>query len=169
MKKFWEKVEHYNIKLIPYALVILLGIIVMELFVHSENHYVELAIEIGDYFVLVVFVIDLIFLAIKARSTSFFFKHYWLDLLAVFPFSLIFSGISRIYAGVAEAERLLIGQSILHEAVETEKIIAKESKLLRIVRVMVRSLRLITKSRLFTQFHEKHHRARHKLFHQKKR
>ena len=101
MNPFWEKVEKVNSKLIPPALILLLGVIIFELFLHIENHALELAIEIVDYFIIAVFVIDLIFLAIKAKDTKFFFKNYWLDILAIFPF-VIFSrfigGVFKLFA-----------------------------------------------------------------------
>ncbi|MBS3166220.1 hypothetical protein J4444_03800 [Candidatus Woesearchaeota archaeon] len=51
MDEFWEKVEHYNSRLIPFALVALLGIIIAELFFHTENEQFNLFLEIVDYFV----------------------------------------------------------------------------------------------------------------------
>ena len=83
MHKFWEKVENYNSKLIPPAIVVLLGVIIFELFLHIENPTVQLVVHILDGFVIAVFVIDLIFLGIKAKSTKFFFRSYWLDVIAI--------------------------------------------------------------------------------------
>ena len=100
MKPFWEKVEHYNRKLIVPALVLLLGLIIIELFAHIENEAFKLTLEIIDYLIIAVFVIDLIFLAHRARDTKFFFRHYWLDLLAVFPFSIIFNIVEQAYLGI---------------------------------------------------------------------
>ena len=160
MHEFWEKVEHFNARLIPVAILSLLVIIFFELFMHTEDHTLELGIEILDYFVLTVFVIDLIFLAIRARTVKFFFKSYWLDIIAVFPFNLIFSLVSRIYEGIVLAERALIGQKLLHETLEVEKVVARSSRIAKYLRIAARVLRVITKSRLFSQIHHKHHLAR---------
>ncbi|MBI2125292.1 hypothetical protein HYV87_05610 [Candidatus Woesearchaeota archaeon] len=153
MPPFWEKIEHYNSRLIPFALVLLLGIIIFELFIHVENHSIELAVKIADALVITIFVIDLIFLAHKARSAKFFFKKYWLDILAVFPFVLFFRVIESAYRVALATERLTLGQAILHETVEASKstkVLAKSGK---IVRIGARILRIITKSRLFMKVH----------------
>ena len=153
MHPFWEKVEHYNRKLIPFALVLLLGIIVYELFLHVENHTIELIVKIADALIIAVFVIDLIFLASRARSIKFFFKNYWLDILAVFPFVIFFNLIESAYRIILATERLTLGQAILHETVEASKsakVLAKSGKM---VRIGARILRVITKSRLFTKVH----------------
>lgn len=174
MQPFWEKVEHYNNKLIPYALVVLLIVILVELFGDITNLITHLAFQIIDYLVILIFVIDLIFLAIKAKTVSFFFKHYWLDLLAVFPFGLLFEFVSRFYRGVLVTEELLIGQKIVHETVEAEKelkgvgYLAKEEKLVRGARIISRALRAVTKSRLFTKFEKKKNEAHKKVYGGKK-
>ena len=166
MHPFWEKVEHYNAKLITPALIVLLGIIIYELFLHVENHAVELAFKIADALVITIFIIDLLFLAHKARSVKFFFKRYWLDVIAVFPFVLFFSFVNSVYRAVIAAERLVIGQAILHETVETvrgARVLAEGGKLARWIRIVARVLRLVTKSRLFTKVHHgrrKKHRKR---------
>ncbi len=153
MHSFWEKVEHYNAKLIQPALVVLLAVIIFELFIHVENHTIELIVKIADALVIAVFVIDLIFLAKKAKSVKFFFKNYWLDIIAVFPFVLFFRLAESTYRIAIATERLTIGQAILHETVEASKsakVLAKSGKF---VRIAARLLRIVTKSRLFTKVH----------------
>jgi len=156
MNTIAEKIEHFNARLIPYALVVLLILIIVELFVKIENHYLETGKIITDYAIIVIFVIDLIFLAIRAKNAKFFFTNYWLDIIAVFPFAIIFGILEEFYRGIAAAERLVIGQAVLHESLEAEKIIAKESRVVRLIKIGPKMLRVITKSRLFTTF--RHHR-----------
>ncbi|MDP3699172.1 MAG: hypothetical protein Q8R47_06330 [Nanoarchaeota archaeon] len=151
MEEFWEKVEHYNAKLIPPALIVLLGIIIFELFVHIENHTVELIVKIADAMVITVFIIDLIFLAKKAKSVKFFFKNYWLDIVAVFPFVLFFRVVESAYRVVLATERLTLGQAILHETVEASKSTKLLAKSGKVVRIGARLLRVVAKSRLFTK------------------
>ncbi|HLD39719.1 MAG TPA: hypothetical protein VJB13_01115 [Candidatus Nanoarchaeia archaeon] len=156
MNKFWEKVEHYNSKLITPALIVLLAIIILELFVHIENHTVELILKIADALVVTVFIIDLIFLAKKAKSVKFFFQNYWLDILAVFPFVLVFNFVESIYRAIVVTERITLGQAVLHETVEASKeakAFSKSAKFARIIRIVARSLRFVTKSQLFTTVH----------------
>ena len=153
MHEFWEKVEHYNAKLIQPALIVLLAVIIFELFIPVENHTIELIVKIADALVIAVFVIDLIFLAKKAKSVKFFFKNYWLDIIAVFPFVLFFKIAESAYRIAIATERLTIGQAILHETVEASKsakVLAKSGK---VVRMGARILRILTKSRLFTKVH----------------
>lgn len=132
MHPFFVKVEKINNKLIIPAIILLFFIIIFELFIHIENHALELAVEVADYFVIAVFVVDLIFLFHKAKTTKFFFKNYWLDILAVFPFILIFKALSGILEFFSMAERLTIGQAIFHETVEVSKAAAKAEEVAKV-------------------------------------
>ncbi|MFH1683108.1 MAG: hypothetical protein ABIA37_04900 [Candidatus Woesearchaeota archaeon] len=164
---FWEKIEHYNAKLIPPAIIALLILITVELFFHSEDHTVQLIIHITDYLVLAVFIIDLIFLAIHARSVKFFFKSYWLDILAVLPLTPFFLLVDYLFRAVIFAGTITLGQSIMHETLELRKgfaSLSRSQKFLKYIRMGLRSLRATTKSRLFTKM--SHHR--HKEFKPKK-
>lgn len=167
MDPFWEKVEHTNSRLVPIALLALLGIIIVELLLPTENLVTKLVLKILDYGVIAIFVVDLIFLALKARSTRFFFRHYWLDILAVFPFGLLFNFVNTIYRSVVAVEGVVVSQAIFHETLEAErgiKEVARGERLAKMVRMGSRSLRVITKSHLFIRFERKHRKARRKLF-----
>lgn len=161
MRQFWEKIENYNARLIPYALVALLIIIVVELFIPIENPTAEISIKAADYLIIAIFIIDLIFLAIRARSIRIFFRHYWLDIIAVLPFGLVFTALERVYLSLGLVEQVTVGQSIFHESLETEKFL-KSGKLARSFKAGIRSVRVLTKSRLLTEVQEKHHLRRHK-------
>lgn len=173
MGSFWEKVEHYNAKLIPYALVVLLFVIVFELFIHTENHLLEIFIKLLDYFVITIFVIDLTFLAIKAKSVRFFFRNYWLDVLAVFPFVMFFNAINTFYRAAVATERIAVSQAILHETVEVGKeleVLAKgEGKIAKVSRIAARGIRVVTKSRFFKKLQAKHEHIRKKPVKKQKR
>lgn len=165
MNSFWEKVEYYNSKLIPYSLVLLCGIIIFELFTPVENERFIMFIKVLDGIIITIFVIDLAFLAQKARSFSEFLKRYWLDILAVFPFVFVFEFIGKFYRVITTTERIAVGQAILHEGLEAERGIeaatkmSKMSKAGRLIRIIARGIRLITKSRLFC-WKEHHHKKR---------
>lgn len=156
MHKFWKTVEHYNTKLIPLAIILLLGVIIYELLLDIKNPAVELTVHTVDGFAIGIFVIDLIFLAIKARSVTFFFKRYWLDILAIFPFVIFFNIINNFYRLVLATERLTIGQAILHEGTA----LARSGEFVKVIRIVARSIRVITKSRLFVIFEAKHNLAK---------
>ncbi|MBI4152272.1 hypothetical protein HY495_01060 [Candidatus Woesearchaeota archaeon] len=164
MRKIWEKIEHYNAKLIPYALIILLGIIIFELFLHVEDELVLFFVHLLDGIVIGIFVIDLIFLGLKTKSIGGFFKHYWLDILAVFPFVLLFNLLGRIYRTLFAVEQFAVGQAIVHEGLEAEKglkAVARGEKALkftraaRFIRIGARILRVVTKTRLFSLFNKR--------------
>ena len=156
LSPFWEKVEHFNSKLIVPALILLLFVIIFELFIPVDNHILEQTVTIADWIIVTIFVIDLIFLAIKAKSTKFFFENYWLDIIAVFPFGIIFAFVGSIYRAVVLSERIVITQAIFHETLEATKgvkvVTEGSSKAGKITRIVARSLRFITKSKLFEKF-----------------
>ncbi len=156
MNPFWEKVEEVNRKLILPAIVLLLFIIIYEIFFHGENHTVNFIVKILDGLVIAVFVIDLVFLGRKAKSTKFFFRNYWLDILAVFPFGLLFNLMEQIYRVLAGVERFVVGQAIVHEGLEVRKevrFLARSERFGKFFRIGGRLLRVITKTRLFSRFH----------------
>ncbi|MBI2573734.1 hypothetical protein HYV86_07750 [Candidatus Woesearchaeota archaeon] len=162
MNPFWEKVEQKNAKLIPYAIVVLAAIIIYEVFFHIENHTLNFAVEIIDGIIIAIFVIDLIFLAIRAKSTAYFFKNYWLDILAVLPLGLMFRGIGFLFGGIQATRGVILGQDLLHEGLEARKeiaLVAREEKIVeaatkagRGTRIFARIARVLSKTRLFKHF-----------------
>ncbi len=172
MQPSWEKVERINTKLIPAALVLLLFIIFYELVLHKPYPHWELAVTIIDYLIITIFVIDLIFLAIKARTTRYFFRHYWLDILAVFPFGLLFKAIEQVFRGIQAAERLVIAQAVLHEALEVEKearLATRGERLAKFLRIGTRGIRFLSKSHFFGVFSRKEQEAKRKVYRKKKK
>lgn len=164
MHEFWEKVEQYNSKLITPALVLLVGVIIVELFIHIENHAVELSVKIVDGVIIAIFIVDLILLARKSRDAKYFFRNYWLDIIAVFPFVIFFNLVNSLYRAIIITERLAIGQALLHETVEVgreAKVLARGGKIARVIRIAARALRIVTKSRLFMKVHHRK-RKRHR-------
>jgi hypothetical protein len=157
MNQFWERVERINSKLIIPAVILLLVIIIFELFIHLENHTVHSIIEIIDYLVIAIFVIDLIFLGIKAKTTRFFFKNYWLDILAIFPFVFTLNTVGK-FVRLFSTKGIGVGQAIFHESLEVSKVAGKAEKFTKVgksLKIGTRSLRVITKSRLFSRFKRK--------------
>lgn len=153
MKTFWKKIERWNTAIIPYSLIILAGIIIYDLFFHVDNPIINLIVEVLDGLVITIFVIDLVFLALKAKNAKIFFKNYWLDILAVFPFYFFFRIFGQLYRTALSAEEIFIGQKILHESVEAEKEVAAAIKTERGVKVLrsgIRSVRILSKTHLFS-------------------
>jgi hypothetical protein len=113
-----QKVEKLVDFLIPYTLILLLIIILLELFFASVVEPYEHYILMLDYFILFVFIIDLVFKYKRSRDIPNFLKTSWLDIIAVFPFFLIFRLIEEFVSITKLGE---LTQSIFHETVEIEK------------------------------------------------
>jgi hypothetical protein len=123
MKRWLHKLEYIVDKIIPYLLVILIFVIVIELGFHSwaeENHLLH-PIEIIDYFIIFVFVVDLIFKYVRVHSIPLFLRKYWLEIIAVFPFFLFFR-LAELAFGIREvSEGVKTAQSITHTTTELER------------------------------------------------
>ncbi|HLD01150.1 MAG TPA: hypothetical protein VJC39_05380 [Candidatus Nanoarchaeia archaeon] len=173
MHPFWKQVEENNSKLIGPALLILLVVIIVEIFVHTENETIKTIIHFLDYAVITIFTIDLIFLAIHSKNARFFFQRYWLDILAIFPFALVFNVVNQLYRVIVATERIAVTQAIVHETVEIGKevsLAAREgSKAPKIIRLLARGMRLITKSHLFEKFQTNLNKQRSKKTKPKKK
>ncbi len=123
------KFEIFVDKSIPYLLGILLLVIIGEIFFHEfmvENHT---AVQVIDWIVVAFFVIDLIFKYRRVRNLPKFLRSSWLEIIAIFPFFLIF----RFFEGFVNV--LGIGetaisetQKIVHVSTEFEKEIGVASK-----------------------------------------
>lgn len=126
MKRWLHKLEKIVDIIIPYCLILLIFIIVLELGFHDfiYEHGLLLPIEIADYFVIFIFVLDLIFKYIRVRNIRKFFRKYWLEIIAVFPFFLIFR-LAELAFGLTEiSEGVKTAQSITHSTTELEKEVA---------------------------------------------
>ena len=137
MKKWVHKVEIIVDKIIPYLLVLLMGLIVIEVFFHEFALAYHYWVEGLDFFIIFVFVVDLLFKYERTKNIPLFLKKYWLDIIAVFPFFLVF----RLFEETALifnviGESLKTPQQILHTGVEGEKIIkvvSEEAKELKLI------------------------------------
>jgi hypothetical protein len=156
---FTHEFEHFTDHIIPFLVIILALVLIVEnpfwtLYPISE-HGPWMAIF--DYVVVFFFVVDLVFKWFKTKNVRRFFKLYWLDMVAVFPFYLAFRVYEQVAAFFAVGEQFAeSGQKVAHEAVllrearliqEAEQLaketrIAKEAELLaKEARVTSRGLR----------------------------
>jgi hypothetical protein len=144
MKRWMHKVEVIVDHAIVPCLFILLAILVLQIGFHSFviEHELEIFIEIADYAVVFVFVLDLIFKYLRVRHITQFVRLYWLDILAVFPFFLLFRGVEALVGRVGSAitEGGHTAQAVLHESLEVEK---EGVRVVREVEKLSRSHRLL--------------------------
>ncbi|MBT3985330.1 hypothetical protein HOD38_01255 [archaeon] len=121
MKKWVHKVEVIVDWIIPFAVLILLGVIIVELFFHDFAETYHLAITIIDATVIGIFVIDLIFKWIRIRHIKPFIKECWLDIIAVFPFFLVFRVVERFLILLELSGDIKQFQMLFHEGLELRK------------------------------------------------
>jgi hypothetical protein len=153
---FLEAVEHFIDLSIPFMLVLLGTLIVLE-FTDVFESYHSFLVWL-DYFIVAFFIIDLSFKWYQVRDSLKFIKLYWIDLLAIFPFYTVY----RLYSSVAEVvlvteqtqkfahEAVLLKETkVIQEAEKTAKII-KEG---RFIRIIARALRVLRARVYVTTFH----------------
>ena len=153
MHKFLEKIEVLVDRIIPYALVLLIILIVVEFTIDTKPY--EVIFGIIDESILVLFIVDLIFKYHRVKTTMEFFKKYWLEIIAAFPFYLIirvYAEVVELSRGVEEAQKILHGTTLIKEGrlleesrnlkiFEEEVRLAKEARFFRTLRVAQRTLR----------------------------
>jgi len=130
MRRWLHTIEVIVDKAIPYLILILLFIIIGEFAFHSLIEKYRLYATIADYIIIGFFVIDLVFKFYRVRNVKLFFKKYWLEVIAVFPFILVF----RLFEELAIIFRITgpleEGQKVLHGVTEVTKI-GEEQKIIR--------------------------------------
>jgi len=155
MRPWLHKIEVIVDKLIPSLLVLLIAIIVIEFGFKEFAEKYPLVIEILDGFIIFVFVLDLIFKYLRIRNIPKFLRASWIDILAIFPFFLVFRLVEGIIGVITAGETITSTQKVVHVFVETEKelsgiikegeVITKEvsraDKLARFVRPIARMFR----------------------------
>ncbi len=129
MKEVFHKLETIVDKSIPPALIVLLGILILEFFYSNEIEPYYLYIEIVDAIIILIFIVDLIFKYQRVRNTSKFIRKYWLEIIAVLPFFLVFralEGFARISGLIEETTKE--GQQVVHAGIEISREFSKAEK-----------------------------------------
>ncbi len=150
-----QKAEKWADKLVPYALVVLLGIIILEFTIDTAPY--ELYIGIVDYAILAVFVADLAFKYYRVKTVVQFFKTYWIEIIAVFPFYLLiraYTALIELSRGVEETQKILHEAALVREArileegkvMREARVVEEEARLLRESSFVMRALRLVQRS-----------------------
>jgi hypothetical protein len=107
-----------------------------------HDHHLETYLKWADFLVVGVFILDLYFKFNRVNKIKDFFKHYWLDILAVFPFILFFRFLDPIIGVFAKSgDKVKKGQTLLHEGLELEKAGTRAIKEAEIASKVVKSSR----------------------------
>jgi len=134
MKPWLHRIEVVADKIIPYLVLILLALIVGE-FTHykliEDNKDIVL---MADYFIVAVFIIDLSFKYYRIKDYKKFIKKYWLDIIAVFPFFLIFRLVEELVIIFRVSSELGESQKFLHTLIEITRISRETSEEQRVLR-----------------------------------
>lgn len=132
MEPWLHKLEVLVDKSIPYLVLILLILIILDIFYHEKTLPYENQILLLDYLIVLIFIIDLSFKYYRVKNAKTFIKKYWIDIIAVFPFFLIFRLVEEILILIRVSEGITESQKFLHTAVGIEKIseIAREDALI---------------------------------------
>lgn len=130
MKKLIHMIEIFVDKAIPYLVLLLVFIIIGEFAFHDFMNKYKLYVTIADYFIIGFFVIDLAFKFYRVRNVKLFFKKYWLEVIAVFPFVVVFRLFEEIALVFRITGQIEEGQRVLHSVAEIGKI-GEEQKIIR--------------------------------------
>ncbi len=155
MQKPASKFEIFIDGLIPLAIILLAVITVAELFFSKFVKPYFWIIDILDFWILTVFVMDLWFKFKHAKSIPNFLKHYWPYIIAVFPFFLVLRVLERFYqiSASSASSSILIGRYIAGALGEAR--LAQLAELFRFINISARILRA-------TYFYE-NPKVRHKI------
>ncbi len=147
--------------------VLILGVLIIgEIFFGFEKY--EPWITIADLVVIGVFVLDLILKWRRVHDVKTFVKLYWLEILAVFPFYLIFRGFGFLqnilpFGESSEiVQRTLHETSLLRESRELEVLSKEERLAARGLRFGQRVLRLVALKlrHAYRRLRHAHHKIR---------
>ncbi len=85
-------------KAVPYALMFILAHLVLTIFFSEVIHrYEDLIIFLEFFLITFVLGFDLIFKYRRSVNKKYFFKHHWLEIIAVLPFMLVFRLFEEAY------------------------------------------------------------------------
>lgn len=128
MKEWLKKLEVIADRLIPYLLLLLVFIIIIDIFYKDVAEMYKFQIGLLDGFIVGVFLTDLIFKFIRTKNFPDFIKKYWLEILAVFPFYLLFRALELTFGFLELSGIIKQSQNIFHSGIELEKEVTLASR-----------------------------------------
>lgn len=177
---FMRDVEVFVDKAIPYLIIVLFFIVILDVFYKDIAEHYHSTIVTADLIIISFFVADLAFKYNRVRNIPKFLRTYWIDLLAVFPFFLLLRLFEEVllisersaltlrnlfHAGIVLEEEVLLGEEAARIA-RTSEVIAKEG---RVVAFSEKLGFLRRVPRLFKAFSfYEHPKQKKTLYHKKK-
>ncbi|MEK6835728.1 MAG: hypothetical protein AABX55_01780 [Nanoarchaeota archaeon] len=143
MELWLHKIEVIVDKSIPYLVALIMIIILGEFFYHKSLIQYERLINIIDAVIIGIFIIDLIFKYVRVRDAKTFIKKYWLEIIAVFPFFLLFRLFEELTLFFRLGGGLREGQEILHSGIEVERVVKEIREVEKVDREAARIFREI--------------------------
>ena len=125
MESWGKRVEILVDRIIPYAVFLLLIVVILQFTSAEFIEKYHLYIQYFDYAVIAVFTIDLVFKYRRVRHFKPFIRKYWLDLIAVFPFYLVIRVVEEGYLLLRFGEQFSEIQPLVHSGLEIERAISK--------------------------------------------
>ena len=155
MRQRVSKLEIFIDSIIPFAIILLVLITIVELFFSKLAKPYFWIIDLIDFWIITIFIMDLWFKFKHAKSIPTFLKHYWPYIIAVFPFFLVLRVVERFYqiSASSASSSILIGRYIAGALEEAR--LARLAELFRFINISARMLRA-------TYFYE-NPKVRHKI------
>ncbi len=142
-KEAYHQLEMLTDKSIPYALVLLAFILILDFFYNDFYLQHQQVLEFLDKIIIGIFILDLIFKYRRVKHIPLFIKRYWLDILAVFPF----------YLTIRLFEEFAASQQVAHAGLEAEREFTKVLKSAEIEKELkVLRYEELGRGRLFVRF-----------------
>jgi hypothetical protein len=173
MEKTLSKVKHFIDRILPYALVVLLILILLEIFFKELIQPYETIINIIDHTIVAMIAADLYFKWRRSHGVKNFLKSSWLDIIAVFPFFIVIRVLEEaiILARITDTMETFDNfLEIERDSIRLAREVEKEAKVSR-TSFMKRFLKPFARSPRFAKaftFYERPHVKIHKMKEHKK-
>lgn len=136
---WYEKPAKFVDKILPYLILVLLIIVVIDIFFQPIAIKYTVAILVIDVIIVAFFVADLVFKYLRVRNIPRFLRLYWLDILAVLPFFLLLRLFEELLLiteqsaltlrNLFHAGVILEEEAAVQEAAQAAELLSKEGRI----------------------------------------
>ena len=140
MNRSLEKIEVFVDKVIPYLIILLLGILIIDLFYQDTAEKYHTPLYAADIIIIGFFILDLAFKYNRVRDVPLFVRKYWLDILAVFPFFLLLRVFEESLL-ISERSALTL-RNLLHAGLIVEEDISSAEKAAKVSEILAKEGRV---------------------------